>query len=206
MSLTHINQHNHINNILSIIRNGIQLQLLALIEKRTQKEGIKNQDLADELNIIGTTLKNEKLWYGCQKENVKASNHREDIFFYLKNSEHSRVFFIEAKRLPILDTIDHEEYIKGNDDDHPSGGIERYKLGLHGDPEWMNEYGMIGYIENKSIEEWLEIINQKLTEVYPEDSTLVAKKDFENEYFSTHKSDKYKSGEFSFHHFWIDLT
>ena len=156
---------------LEIIRKGICVEINKL--KRKYSEDIKNQILTERFNIIGTT--NEKSWIGAGKENKnKNIRNREDIYFYLNDDNKTRVFYLEGKRLPKAGTKNKEEYVIGiSTTGKPSGGIERFKLGIHGNPAQMNSCGMIAYIENKSISEWIEIVNESIQKHFPNDTPLL---------------------------------
>ena len=117
---------------------------------------------------------------------------------------HTRIFYVEAKRLPKYQSKSEEEYVIGiSSTGNPSGGIQRYKLGIHGDYK-LRHNGIIAYVGIKSIEEGMVIVNNKITKEYPNDS-LLSSTNFANEFISTHN---YLNQEDSFvmHHFWINLT
>ena len=121
----------------------------------------------------------------------------------MNDDECTRIFYVEAKRLPKYQTKSEEEYVVGESTTgNPSGGIQRYKLGNHGDYN-LRHNGIIAYVESKSIEEWILAINSKIIKEYPSDS-LLSSTGFANEFISTHN---YLNQEDSFvmHHFWINL-
>jgi hypothetical protein len=63
---------------------------------------------------------------------------------------------IEGKRLPAPDLAREKEYVTGGE--KRSGGIQRFKLGLHGGDH--EKVMMIGYIQNGSPLEWRKLINK----------------------------------------------
>ena len=199
MQFDNITQYDYIELVLNIIRQGI-VQGMPRLEKHF-KESLKSQILTEEFNIIGTS---NPTWIGADKEHIRdKSNKREDIYFYLNDDNRTRIFFIEAKRLPKYQTKTEEEYVIGiSSTGVPSGGIQRYKLDDHGTKD-IRHNGMIAYVENKSITEWEEIINQSILLYYPEDSSLISSP-YKNVYYSIHQ---YVSTDehFTMHHFWIDL-
>ena len=67
---------------------------------------------------------------------------------------------IEAKRLPAPSTDREREYVTGAS--RASGGIQRFKLGLHGAK--VETAMMIGYVENENARHWFVIINQWISE------------------------------------------
>ena len=130
---------------------------------------------------------------------------KEDIYFYLNDDKYTHAYSTPKQSdFQCLAIKTKEEYVTGNSTTNSaSGGIQRYKLGFHGD-EHLNNNGMFAYIENKSIEEWLKIINDKILNEYPNDSPLILTNKI-NEYTSTHTYENHE-GYFTMYHFWIDLT
>ena len=194
----------YINIVLGIIAEGV-------LNKRKkiniiQNENYKNQKLAEEFNILGTT--NEKFWIGSSTEHIKKNkNTKEDIYFYLNDEENTRVFFVEGKRLPKYGKIEDEEYVSGiSTSGKESGGIERYKIGNHGIPHPNAQYGLIGYIEQKSIDFWHKKICSKIKEKWNNDTVLELNDNYANAFLSKHKFECEIEGFFTMHHFWIDLT
>lgn len=197
------NSHKYLEDVLGIIRQGIS-QKQSILNKN-KREGLKSQQLVETFNVIGTTNVVSKTWIGAQKEHERENDtNKEDIYFHLNDDNYTRIFYVEAKRLPKYKSIDSEEYVTGtNTSGNPSGGIQRYKLGVHGDYN-LRYNGIIAYVENKSIEDWISVINGKITNEYPNDSLLI-QADFANEYISTHAYLNEK-GTFCMYHFWINLT
>jgi len=106
--------------------------------------------------------------------------------------------------LPKYKSRDNEGYINGmSSTGKPSGAIERYKYLIHGEPT-LRHNGVIAFVENKSIEQWLIDINNKLKKTYPHDSLLTSEAGA-NEYTSTHIYHESDS-KFNMYHFWINLT
>ena len=66
---------------------------------------------------------------------------------------------IEAKRLPAPGADREREYVTGTDraSGSPTGGIQRFKLGLHGSD--VEIAAMVGYIQDQSPEHWHRSIN-----------------------------------------------
>lgn len=197
------NSHKYLTDILCIIRQGI-FQKQSILNKK-EREGLKTQQLVEVFNVIGTTSIVTKTWIGVQKEHEREGDtNKEDIYFHLNDDNYTRIFYVEAKRLPKYKSVDSEEYVKGiNTSGNPSGGIQRYKLGYHGNCE-LKYNGLIAYIENKSIETWHSLINQRVAKEYSSDSPLTTT-DYENEFISIH-SYLHKDGTFIMYHFWIDLV
>ncbi len=195
--------HKYLPDILYIVRQGILQKKNVL--KKGNREGLNTQLLVETFNILGTTHIENKPWIGVQKEHErKNGSGREDIYFHLNDDNYTRVFYVEAKRLPKYRTKNDEEYITGDDSSNKiSGGIQRYKSLVHGDST-LKYNGMIAFIENQSIDDWLSLINNKLLQKFPDDTQLLSN-NFQNEYISTHKFDNSGFESFVMHHFWISL-
>jgi hypothetical protein len=191
----------HLDIILSIIRQGIVNGFARLDVK--MNEGVKTQVLCEEFNALASLQS-----IGCQKEFERmGSKRREDIYFYLFDTNKTKIFFAEAKRLPMPGNtaINSHEYVIGtHSSGSESGGIERYKLLLHGYKHLRNN-GMIAYVETQTIKSWFSKINTDLANIYPEDTILVESVDYSREYTSVHKYVK-SDDCFTMNHFWIDLT
>jgi len=200
MQFDNITPSDYLELVLNIVRQGIVKGMPRL--KKDSSESLKSQILTEEFNIIGTS--ESKVWIGADKEHIRdKSNKREDIYFYLNDDNRTRIFFIEAKRLPKYKTKVDEEYVIGiSSTGVPSGGVQRYKLDNHGVKD-VRHNGMIAYVENRSISEWEKIINKSLLTNYPEDSSLILSP-YKNEYTSTHQYDSTYE-YFTMHHFWVDL-
>lgn len=192
----------YIGIVKDIIRQGIVLEKNKL--KLKNNEELKNQKLAERFNVLGS--RNEKIPILVSKEHVrKGSPKREDIYFYLGDDEVTRIFYVEGKRLPKPKSAK-EEYVKGlSTTGNPSGGIERYKLGLHGEPNRLKSNGLIAYVEKKTIAEWQEIINQSIRAQYPNDTDLIPVMGRINEFSSSHEHEETKKAIIMYH-FWIDIT
>ncbi len=128
------------------------------------------------------------------------------------------VFVIECKRLPAPPPKEREkEYVTGMKWDKISGGIQRFKLGLHGAKH--NLAAMIGYIQDSShnwhstINKWIsELVehpigdgntwenNEKLKIIEEDKTTGIAK------YQSIHnRTGDVANNEIELHHLWITM-
>lgn len=204
MYFEHIDySHKYLEDILSIIRSGI-LQKRSLLRKK-KREGLNTQLLVDTFNLIGTQNIISDTWIGAQKEHEQENNKgKEDIYFYLGDDNYTRIFYVEAKRLPKYKSKIDDEYVIGESTTHrPSGGIQRYKLLNHGSSD-LRHNGMIAYIESKSVDDWLLVVNEKIENEYLTDSRL-SRSTHPNEFISTHSYNDIE-GSFMMHHFWIDLS
>jgi hypothetical protein len=73
---------------------------------------------------------------------------------------------IEAKRLPAPSTDREREYVVGTD--KPTGGIQRFRLGLHGAD--VETAVIIGYVETESLQQWHLRVNEWITDFASEAS------------------------------------
>jgi hypothetical protein len=195
----------YLDIVLNIIRKGTTQSIAKL--NVNDNEDLKNQLLADIFNVLGTA--NEKLWIGVGKENkTKGKQTREDIYFYLNDDNYTRVFYVEGKRLPKYNSYSSEEYVVGtNSFGNPSGGLQRFKKGIHGDPNRIFDNGLIAYVEINTVDYWLKTVNQSIIVNYGRDEVLIEKKYLFREYISLHQFDcESRVSNFHLHHFWIDLT
>lgn len=83
---------------------------------------------------------------------------------------------LEGKRLPAPSKSREREYVTGGPE--KSGGIQRFKLSLHGAKQ--DTAAIIGYVQNGSLESWHSLINQWIREL-ASDATGVDEKWFANE-------------------------
>lgn len=68
---------------------------------------------------------------------------------------------LEGKRLPAPRRDREREYVTGGD--KKTGGIQRFKLGLHG--AMLRHAGMIGYVQRDSFDDWFASINVWITDL-----------------------------------------
>lgn len=97
------------------------------------------------------------------QKQAKGQNRKVDIGVFLHYKDDAPFFAFEAKRLPTLPKSREKEYVIGNDSNKPTGGIERFKLNLHGIN--LKESGIIGYVQSDTIQEWSYRINSWITEL-----------------------------------------
>lgn len=77
----------------------------------------------------------------------------------------------EGKRLPAPSRGREREYVTGGI--HKSGGIQRFKLGLHGAQQTIA--AIIGYVQHGEVEGWRSLINQWISELANEESFIEEK-------------------------------
>lgn len=127
------------------------------------------------------------------------------------------ILVIECKRLPAPSKDREKEYVTGGE--NKSGGIQRFKLGLHGAD--LNITVMIGYVQELSTNEWHYKVNEwiselakgKIADVCPwnENEKLELLDECDKKgvasYHSTHNRTGSKSNaKIVIHHLWITMT
>jgi hypothetical protein len=78
-------------------------------------------------------------------------------------TKYDPVLVIECKRLPAPSADREKEYVTGTDPNKKSGGIQRFKLGLHG--REFDMAAMVGYVQAQTFQEWHKKINGWLSEL-----------------------------------------
>ncbi|RPJ74411.1 MAG: hypothetical protein EHM20_10645 [Alphaproteobacteria bacterium] len=73
------------------------------------------------------------------------------------------VLVIECKRLPAPSADREKEYVSSSSPDNISGGIQRFKLGLHGGKH--DFAAMIGYMQGSTDGGWMDTINKWIKEL-----------------------------------------
>jgi len=129
-------------------------------------------------------------------------------------SIYSPFLVFEGKRLPAPSADREREYVSGRT--RKSGGIQRFKLGLHGSQH--TKAAIVGYVQSGSLREWLSKLNGWIGDEVEDSSQtgedwklaeqLLAFKEDTNlrvaSSASTHARDKSAvSPEIQIHHFWV---
>jgi hypothetical protein len=78
-----------------------------------------------------------------------------------KHTIYDPILVLEGKRLPAPSSDRQKEYVTGME--KKSGGIQRFKLGLHGAK--LSIAAMIGYVQERTISYWEDQINQWISEL-----------------------------------------
>lgn len=78
-------------------------------------------------------------------------------------NKYDPVLVIECKRLPAPSSDREKEYVSGQSKDKITGGIQRFKLCLHGAKH--NLAAMVGYIQDEGGAAWIETINKWIKEL-----------------------------------------
>jgi hypothetical protein len=78
-------------------------------------------------------------------------------------SKYVPVLVVEGKRLPAPDPRREREYVASASGDKPGGGMQRFKLGLHGAPFAIA--GMVAYVQAEACEDWFSTVNSWIGEL-----------------------------------------
>lgn len=124
--------------------------------------------------------------------------------------EFDSFFSFEAKRLPTPGQYREKEYVIGHD--RESGGIERFKKGIHG--KTLKYAAIIGYIQKEDADHWFLKINDWIGELittfpkeWNEDDKLIQNALASEIAKYESKNSRLKTGDhINLLHFWINLT
>jgi hypothetical protein len=158
--------------VLDAIENG-----LVEFSGRSESRGIQNEK--GITNRLCKILNCHKLLYfhheGMQDEasgtssvvDMEALTTSSTMFEARLYSKEQTLMAIEAKRLPSPPPKSRErEYVIGAE--RNSGGVERFKLGIHGAEA--SAWALVGYVQNGSFSYWRETINGWINELISESS------------------------------------
>jgi hypothetical protein len=160
------------NLVLEII-----VQSLPLFAASAMKDGISNEDGLNTLLslFISKTVRRKNLPFIVHHQSTedlkRGGSPAPDIGIHLDIVDDAepppRITVFEGKRLTT--SLGHQrqrEYVIGHEKKGkhiPCGGIERFKLSIHG--RKLNRAGMIGYIQEEKPEYWLGQINSWISEL-----------------------------------------
>lgn len=181
-----------------------------------EAEEALNGQLCKFLNVAARSdfpvahFHHEERQTGRRRVDLSASA---DSNILVGHSKYQPFLVLEGKRLPAPATNREREYVIGRD--RVSGGIERFKLGLHG--RELNIAAIIGYVQRGSLPDWFVTINEWLTDLansaeanWTIDELLagfehnpVARASVSS---STHARTNGVSNEIQLEHLWVDMT
>lgn len=97
---------------------------------------------------------------GRRRIDFSAHDYADFLLAHIFESIQKPITVFEAKRLPAPTTNREKEYVTGGSAKKISGGIQRFKLGVHGAQH--NFVAMIGYIQKENASFFYKNINQWL--------------------------------------------
>lgn len=158
----------------------------------------------------------EEYQTGQRRIDISASPAESMIIEAVLYSIYDPILALEGKRIPAPSSNREKEYVTGN---KQSGGIQRFKLGLHGAK--LNLSVMIGYVQDRKANDWYNKVNEWIMELAV--GTIIDDCDWNtNEilelleenisegvtcYRSIHsRNGNIKSNEIILHHLWIIMN
>ncbi|WP_143436707.1 hypothetical protein [Hymenobacter crusticola] len=123
------------------------------------------------INFFSALSKSESFIF-CKEVSQKPTKghaRRADFGVFMHHFNRSPFYTIEAKRLPPPSKSREKEYVIGSNSKKPSGGIERYKLNLHG--IGLNESAIIAYVHKNNFIFWHNQINAWIDELIQSNKT-----------------------------------
>lgn len=153
---------------------------------------------------------------GKRRIDLSASLAESMIIEAIPYTIYDPILVLEGKRIPAPSPEREKEYVTGS---RQSGGIQRFKLGLHGAK--LNLSAMIGYVQDRSAQDWhakinewiLELVDGKIADGSSWNADEILELLKENiyqgitYYRSTHSRTGYaKSNEITLHHLWITMN
>ncbi|MCD4664493.1 MAG: hypothetical protein K8R68_04415 [Bacteroidales bacterium] len=164
------------------------------------------------------TFDHEEYQYGPRSVDLSVSPIEATVIGARQHTIYDPILVLECKRLPAPSSDREKEYITGGKE-KKSGGIQRFKLGLHGAD--LELVAIIGYLQENSARVWFHKINDWISELCQEkvDDACVWSDDeildpiCENvseglaSYRSVHcRINSELSNEMEIHHLWIEMN
>jgi len=161
----------------------------------------------------------EEPQYSNRNVDISALPDKKMIIEAQTYTKYDPVLVIECKRLPARSLDYEKEYVTGTKPNKRSGGIQRFKLGLHGAK--LNLAAIIGYVQDHSACYWHKKINGWISElvsnpigdgcIWTDDESLKA---FEGDtsrgiysYRSIHsRTGDIVNNEIELHHLWVAMN
>ena len=178
-----------------------------------------NEDELTQVFVEQLDIQLRKLNYPFSVKNQYCDIYHEssgfsDFYFHPieEGKSTASIFSVESKRLPAPSKSREKEYvigerIKKDGTKENNGGIERYKLEIHG--KGLFECGMLGFIEKENSSFWKTTINKWIEKLSKSDKNWnkdeVVKKEENNSEFMYLKSVAHTTASRNvlLHHLWI---
>lgn len=126
------------------------------------------------------------------------------------------ILVLESKRLPAPPSNREKEYVTGSTPQKISGGIQRFKLGLHGKEH--DFVAMIGYVQDRSACHWhgkingwiLELVNNPIGDgcIWTANETLNPLEEDKTKGIASYRSNHSRTigDKIEIHHLWITMN
>jgi len=163
-------------------------------------------------------FKHEELQSGRSSVDLSAKPVESMVIEARRYTIYDPILVLECKRLPAPSQDREKEYVTGGKD-YRSGGMQRFKLGIHGAD--LNLVVMIGYVQERSMRDWHREINGWISElcsgaiadicVWKKSETLEPLEEDISKGVSRCRSFHYRIGsklgnKIEIHHFWIVMA
>lgn len=135
-----------------------------------ERERDLNSQLCKYLNVAAR--KTDFAMVHFHHEEPQGSQHSADISAspldagWIEGRQYTKydpVLVVEGKRLPTPGSGRKREYVASGTGDPPLGGVQRFKLGLHGAA--VSIAGMVGYIQERTSRYWFAEVNRWIDEL-----------------------------------------
>lgn len=90
-------------------------------------------------------------------------------------TKYEPILVLEGKRLPAPSSVREREYITSEAGEKPGGGVQRFKLGLHGAK--LSIAGIIGYVQAEACADWFARVNRWVDALASSDDPLWSRDD-----------------------------
>ncbi len=127
-----------------------------VMEDKLNLQLCKFLDSCARNNFPMVRFDHEEYQLGHRRVDLSASTVKSTLIGMKLHTIYDPFLVLEGKRLPAPSHEREKEYVTGGEES-TSGGIQRFKLGLHG--AGMNPVAMIGYIQKRSASDWHREIN-----------------------------------------------
>jgi hypothetical protein len=193
----------------------------------------RDEKSEDKLNLqlckfLDSQARNSFQMVRFDHEEYQADQRRVDLSaspakrLYLEAKPHTiydPVLVLEGKRLPAPAPDREKEYVTGLKPNRTTGGIQRFKLGLHG--ARLDLSAMIGYVQERSVGHWYDKINEWILElasgtiadgcVWKASETLELLEEDRVDRVASYRSVHTRTGEvasntITLHHLWIAMN
>jgi hypothetical protein len=140
----------------------------------TERERDLNSQLCKYLNV--TAKQDDFAMVHFHHEEPQGVHHSADFSAnpldagWIEGRQYTKyqpVLVVEGKRLPTPGSGRSREYVTSATGENPMGGIQRFKLGLHG--ATLSLAGMIGYIQERACADWFAEVNRWIDELASRD-------------------------------------
>ena len=130
--------------------NRLNLQLCKFLDSRARNE------------FPMVRFDHEEYQGGRRSVDLSASPTKSTMIDARLHTIYEPILVIEGKRLPAPSSDREKEYVTGGKE-QASGGIQRFKLGLHGAKH--ETAAMVGYVQDHSLRHWHKKINTWISEL-----------------------------------------